>query len=202
VTEGADGGTAEFFTLDKRDRALSERGDPLVRLASLINFEVFRAPLAAALRYSYGSRGPSPLRSGADVQDPAAPGSLINCDAVFQITSKDGVKAIVLWELFLEGAGSAMSITQFGMEMTRLVAGPRCRHGDHDDFGISATNRLLLWSDCNLIEGQKAYRRCLVLGGIVGPFVGTVRAHSAGSSCARATGSLKGGAETARPRAD
>src|SRR3954466_11589755 len=75
-------------------------------------------------------------------------------------------------------------------------------HGDHDDFGISATNRLLLWSDCNLIEGQKAYRRCLVLGGIVGPFVGTVRAHSAGSSCARATGSLKGGAETARPRAD
>jgi len=95
-----------------------------------------------------------------------------------------------------------MSITQFGMEMTRLVAGPRCRHGDHDAFGISATNRLLLWSDCNLIEGQKAYRRCLVLGGIVGPFVGTVRAHSAGSSCARATGSLKGGAETARPRAD
>src|SRR3954468_11006230 len=88
-------------------------------------------------------------------------------------------------EVFLEGAGSAMSITQFGMEMTRLVAGPRCRHGDHDAFGMSATNRLLLWSDCNLIEGQKAYRRCLVLGGIVGPFVGTVRAHSAGSSCAR-----------------
>jgi hypothetical protein len=78
-----------------------------------------------------------------------------------------------------------MSITQFGMEMTRLVAGPRCRHGDHDDFGIPATKRLLLWSDCNLIEGQKAYRRCLVLGGIAGPFVGTVRAHTAGSRCAR-----------------
>jgi len=56
VTEGADGGTAEFFTLDERYRALSERGDPLVRLASLINFEVFRAPLAAALRYSDRSR--------------------------------------------------------------------------------------------------------------------------------------------------
>jgi hypothetical protein len=79
-----------------------------------------------------------------------------------------------------------MSITQFGMEMTRLVAGPKCRHGDHDDFGISATNRLLLWSDCNLIEGQKAYRRCLVLGGIAEAFRrhGT-RPHGWKQLCAR-----------------
>jgi hypothetical protein len=84
-----------------------------------------------------------------------------------------------------------MSITQFGMEMTRLVASPRCRHGDHDDFGISATNRLLLWSECNLIEGQKAYRRCQVLGGIAEGFVGTVRTTRL-EAAMRATGSLKG----------
>ena len=54
--------------------------------------------------------------------------------------------------------------------MTRLVAGPKCRHRVHDDFGVSATNRLLLWSDCRLIEGQKADRRCLVLGGIAEAF--------------------------------
>jgi len=94
-----------------------------------------------------------------------------------------------------------MSITQFGMEMTRLVAGPRCRHGDHDDFGISATNRLLLWSDCNLIEGQKADRRCLVLGASRG--LSSARyAPTRLEAAVRATGSLKGGAETARPRAD
>jgi len=57
VTEGEDGGTAEFFALDERYRALSERGDPLVRLAFLINFEVFRTPLAAALKCSDCSRG-------------------------------------------------------------------------------------------------------------------------------------------------
>ena len=85
-----------------------------------------------------------------------------------------------------------MSITQFGMEMTRLVAGPRCRHGDHDDFGISATNRLLLWSECNLIKGQKAYRRCQVLGGIAEGFRRYGTHHTAGSRYVRATGSLKG----------
>jgi len=48
----------------------------------------------------------------------------VNCDAVVQITRKEGVMARGRWELFREETGSTMSITRFGMEMTRLVADP------------------------------------------------------------------------------
>ena len=53
-------GQPGFFDLDERYRALSESGDPLVRLAALIDFELFRAPLMAALKRSDGSRGGRP----------------------------------------------------------------------------------------------------------------------------------------------
>src|SRR5215204_3947322 len=46
-----------FFDLDERYRALAESGDPLIRLAELIEFEVFRSPLLTALARSDGSRG-------------------------------------------------------------------------------------------------------------------------------------------------
>jgi hypothetical protein len=49
-----------FFDLDDRYRRLSETGDPLVKLASLIDFEIFRPGLAAALQRSDGSRGGRP----------------------------------------------------------------------------------------------------------------------------------------------
>ena len=53
-------GQPGFFDLDERYRALSENGDPLVRLATLVDFEVFRAPLVSALKRSDGSRGGRP----------------------------------------------------------------------------------------------------------------------------------------------
>jgi IS5 family transposase len=53
-------GQPGFFDLDERYRALAESGDPLIRLAALIDFEVFRAPLAQALVRSDGSRGGRP----------------------------------------------------------------------------------------------------------------------------------------------
>ncbi len=53
-------GQPGFFDLDERYRALSENGDPLVRLTSLIDFEVFRAPLVSALKRSDGARGGRP----------------------------------------------------------------------------------------------------------------------------------------------
>jgi IS5 family transposase len=49
-----------FFDLDERYRLLSETGDPLVKLASLVDFEVFRPGLAAALQRSDGSKGGRP----------------------------------------------------------------------------------------------------------------------------------------------
>ena len=51
---------AGFFDLDERYRALAATGDPLIRLAELIEFEVFRAPLVAALARSDGSKGGRP----------------------------------------------------------------------------------------------------------------------------------------------
>ena len=48
-------GQLGFFNLDKRYQRLSENGDPLVKLAALINFEAFRPKLATALKLSDGS---------------------------------------------------------------------------------------------------------------------------------------------------
>src|SRR3954452_15683490 len=53
-------GQPGFFDLDERYRALAESGDPLIRLAALIDFEVFRAPLVQALARADGSRGGRP----------------------------------------------------------------------------------------------------------------------------------------------
>lgn len=49
-----------FFDLDDRYRRLSETGDPLVKLALLIDFEVFRPSLMSALKRSDGCKGGRP----------------------------------------------------------------------------------------------------------------------------------------------
>ena len=53
-------GQPGLFDLEQRYQRLSETGDPLVKLAALIDFEVFRTPLTAALRRSDGSKGGRP----------------------------------------------------------------------------------------------------------------------------------------------
>lgn len=53
-------GQPGLFDLDERYRALAESGDPLIRLAALIDFEVFRTPLVQALARSDGSKGGRP----------------------------------------------------------------------------------------------------------------------------------------------
>jgi IS5 family transposase len=49
-----------FFDLDERYAVLSAAGDPLVRLARLIDFEMFRPELVCALARSDGSKGGRP----------------------------------------------------------------------------------------------------------------------------------------------
>lgn len=49
-----------FFDLDERYAALSKAGDPLLRLATVVDFEIFRAELDAALKRSDGARGGRP----------------------------------------------------------------------------------------------------------------------------------------------
>lgn len=53
-------GQPGFFDLDERYQRLSETGDPLVKLAGLIDFEAFRPKLASALKRSDGSKGGRP----------------------------------------------------------------------------------------------------------------------------------------------
>ncbi|AIT78490.1 MAG: IS5-like element ISMac22 family transposase [Sphingomonadales bacterium] len=53
-------GQAGFFDLSDRYEALSAAGDPLERLAAVVDFEVFRGPLVAALRRSVRGKGGRP----------------------------------------------------------------------------------------------------------------------------------------------
>jgi hypothetical protein len=49
-----------FFDLSNRYEALSAAGDPLERLSAVVDFEVFRGPLVAALRRSVRAKGGRP----------------------------------------------------------------------------------------------------------------------------------------------
>lgn len=53
-------GQPGFFDLSNRYEALSAAGDPLERLAAVVDFEVLRGPLVAALRRSLRDRGGRP----------------------------------------------------------------------------------------------------------------------------------------------
>lgn len=52
--------TPGLFDVDARLRRLSEIGDQLEAYASVVDFEIFRAPLETALAYSDGARGGRP----------------------------------------------------------------------------------------------------------------------------------------------
>jgi len=53
-------GQPGFFDLSDRYEALSAAGDPLKRLSSVVDFEVFHGPLVAALRHSVRGKGGRP----------------------------------------------------------------------------------------------------------------------------------------------
>jgi hypothetical protein len=53
-------GQPGFFDVDERYAALSAAGDPLERLAAVVDFEIFRPVLDAALARSDRSRGGRP----------------------------------------------------------------------------------------------------------------------------------------------
>ncbi len=49
-----------FFDLDDRHRRLSDAGDPLEQLLRVVDFEIFRDSLDAALDYKSGPQGGRP----------------------------------------------------------------------------------------------------------------------------------------------
>ena len=60
ASEAVMAGQPGFFDLSDRYEALSAAGDPLERLGSVVDFEVFRSPLVAALRRSVRGKGGRP----------------------------------------------------------------------------------------------------------------------------------------------
>jgi len=54
-------GQAGFWDIDERHARLSEAGDPLEKLNSVVPWEVFRKALAKALKRSDGAKGGRPL---------------------------------------------------------------------------------------------------------------------------------------------
>ena len=70
-------GQAGFWDIDARYVRLSAAGDPLEELNAVAAWEVFRKPLAKALKHSDGANGWSAaLRPGDDVQDHGSAGPL------------------------------------------------------------------------------------------------------------------------------
>ena len=53
-------GQPGFWDVDERYARLSEAGDPLEKLNALVPWEVFRKPLAKALKRSDGAKGGRP----------------------------------------------------------------------------------------------------------------------------------------------
>ena len=53
-------GQAGFWDIGERYVRLSEAGDPLEKLNGLVSWEVFRKPLAKALKRSDGAKGGRP----------------------------------------------------------------------------------------------------------------------------------------------
>lgn len=55
-----DSGQPGFRDVDERYAALSKAGDPLERLSAVVGLEIFRKPLAKALKRSDGAKGGRP----------------------------------------------------------------------------------------------------------------------------------------------
>jgi len=123
-------GNRRFATLAFRNGEVATGGDPRV-------WEVVDRADYDFLWRSIDVLGPCPIEDclGDLYRLQAAsrrPGDLaawlmsldVGSDAMRRITTKDGVKAGALWDLFREETGNPMSITRFGMEMARLAADP------------------------------------------------------------------------------
>ena len=64
-----------LFDVDERLRRLSDIGDQLEAFSKVVDFEMFRPELAAALNYSDGIKGGRPPFDPVLIQDPRHPGA-------------------------------------------------------------------------------------------------------------------------------
>jgi IS5 family transposase len=93
-------GQPGFFDLSDRYEALSAAGDPLERLAAVVDFGVFRGPLIAALRRSPRGKG------GRPPFDPVLMFKILVLQALYSLSDeatefqiKDRLLSSVFWSL-------------------------------------------------------------------------------------------------------
>ena len=91
-------GQPGFFDLSDRYEALSAAGDPLERLSAVVDFEVFRGPLVAALRRSVRGKG------GRPPFDPVLMFKILVLQALYSLSDeatefqiKDGCRSSASW---------------------------------------------------------------------------------------------------------
>ena len=83
-------GQPGFFDLDERYQRLSETGDPLVKLAALIDFETFRRKLTSALKRSDGSKG------GRPPYDPVLMFKILILQTLYTLSeNSDGIRPLI-----------------------------------------------------------------------------------------------------------
>jgi transposase, IS5 family len=82
VAEAVMAGQPGFFDLGDRYAALSAAGDPLERLSAVVDFELFRGPLIAALR-----RGPRP-KGGRPPFDPVLMFKILVLQALYSLSDE------------------------------------------------------------------------------------------------------------------
>jgi hypothetical protein len=74
-----------FFDLSDRDEALSAAGDPLERLSAVVDFEVYRGPLVAALRRGVRGKGG---KSGRPPLDPVLMFKILVLQALYLLSDE------------------------------------------------------------------------------------------------------------------
>ncbi|GJE43763.1 DnaJ domain-containing protein [Methylobacterium soli] len=128
-------GNRRFFGLRFRNGAVAKGGDPAVwEIVGMIDFELlwrsvdafslcpiepYLGDLVAAQE---AARRPDVVEAWLGALD-------LTSDEVASISTKAGVKAKPLWELFSRQTGSGLSLTKFGLEMAHHAANPELPFG-------------------------------------------------------------------------
>ncbi|WP_126174557.1 IS5 family transposase [Altericroceibacterium xinjiangense] len=111
-------GQPGFFDLSDRYEALSAAGDPLERLSSVVDFEVFRGPLVAALR-----RGPR-RKGGRPPYDPVLMFKILVLQALYSLSDEATefqIRDRLSFQRFLGLEGAVPDATPVWLFRERLV---------------------------------------------------------------------------------
>lgn len=119
--EGGDGGSAGFFDTDERLQWLSAACDPLERLVAVVDFELFRPELDAALSRSDRAKG------GRPPYDPVLMFRILVLQTLYTLSDDQAEYQLRDRLSFMRFAGLALHDGVPDAKTTWLFRGPRRR---------------------------------------------------------------------------